>query len=160
MCIRDSPDSEYLLFGDRALIEPVLANHPALKAVSKIIHTDVAVSMHDKPSQALRRGRKTSSMWLAIDAVKKGAVSYTHLRLQRRVIGERGLDQRPIAEQQILAVGMPGERYRGAGNDHRCAEIATHGVKRDSNLVRHERPGNLISCGLKALRPRAGNRRG
>ena len=29
-------------------------------------------SMDDKPSQALRRGRKTSSMWLAIDAVKKG----------------------------------------------------------------------------------------
>ena len=28
--------------------------------------------MHDKPSQALRRGRKNSSMWLAIDAVKKG----------------------------------------------------------------------------------------
>jgi len=28
--------------------------------------------MNDKPSQALRRGRKTSSMWLAIDAVKKG----------------------------------------------------------------------------------------
>src|SRR5258708_31806861 len=28
--------------------------------------------MHDKPSQALRRGRRTSSMWLAIDAVKKG----------------------------------------------------------------------------------------
>jgi phosphate acyltransferase len=43
-----------------------------LKAVSSVIHTDVAVSMHDKPSQALRRGRKTSSMWLAIEAVKKG----------------------------------------------------------------------------------------
>jgi glycerol-3-phosphate acyltransferase PlsX len=28
--------------------------------------------MDDKPSQALRRGRKTSSMWLAIDAVKHG----------------------------------------------------------------------------------------
>jgi glycerol-3-phosphate acyltransferase PlsX len=28
--------------------------------------------MDDKPSQALRRGRKTSSMWLAIDAVKRG----------------------------------------------------------------------------------------
>jgi phosphate acyltransferase len=28
--------------------------------------------MKDKPSKALRRGRKTSSMWLAIDAVKKG----------------------------------------------------------------------------------------
>ena len=54
------PDSEFLLFGDRALIDPQLAKHPALKAVSRVIHTDVAVSMHDKPSQALRRGRKSS----------------------------------------------------------------------------------------------------
>jgi glycerol-3-phosphate acyltransferase PlsX len=66
------PDSEFLLFGDRALIEAELAKHPAMQAVSHIVHTDVAVSMNDKPSQALRRGRKTSSMWLAIDAVKKG----------------------------------------------------------------------------------------
>src|SRR3954462_4409997 len=65
-------DTEFLLFGDRALIEPQLAKHPAMKEVSRIIHTDVAVSMHDKPSQALRRGRKTSSMWLSIEAVKKG----------------------------------------------------------------------------------------
>jgi glycerol-3-phosphate acyltransferase PlsX len=66
------PESEFLLFGDRGAIDAQLAKHPALKAVSSVIHTDVAVSMHDKPSQALRRGRKTSSMWLAIDAVKKG----------------------------------------------------------------------------------------
>jgi glycerol-3-phosphate acyltransferase PlsX len=66
------PDTEFLLFGDRALIEPELARHPALKAASRVFHTDVAVSANDKPSQALRRGRKTSSMWLAIDAVKKG----------------------------------------------------------------------------------------
>jgi len=65
-------DTEFLLVGDRAKIEPELERHPQLKAVSKIIHTDVAVSGSDKPSQALRRGRKTSSMWLAIDAVKKG----------------------------------------------------------------------------------------
>jgi glycerol-3-phosphate acyltransferase PlsX len=66
------PDSQFLLFGDRALIDAQLAKHPAMKAASRVIHTDVAVSMHDKPSQALRRGRKTSSMWLSIDAVKKG----------------------------------------------------------------------------------------
>src|SRR5437762_693962 len=66
------PDSEFLLFGDRALIDAQLAKYPALKAASRVIHTDVAVSMHDKPSQALRRGRKTSSMWLAIDSVKRG----------------------------------------------------------------------------------------
>jgi glycerol-3-phosphate acyltransferase PlsX len=65
-------DTEFLLVGDRGRIEPELDRHSQLKAVSRIIHTDVAVSGSDKPSQALRRGRKTSSMWLAIDAVKKG----------------------------------------------------------------------------------------
>jgi phosphate acyltransferase len=66
------PDTEFVLFGDKAVIDPQLAQHPALKAASRVVHTDVAVSMHDRPSKALRRGRKTSSMWLAIDAVKKG----------------------------------------------------------------------------------------
>ncbi|TKW77233.1 MAG: phosphate acyltransferase, partial [Bradyrhizobium icense] len=66
------PGTEFLLFGDRARIDPELEKYPALKAVSRVIHTDVAVSGDDKPSQALRRGRKVSSMWLAIEAVKKG----------------------------------------------------------------------------------------
>jgi phosphate acyltransferase len=66
------PDTEFLLFGDQTVINPQLAQHPALKAASRVVHTSVAVSMHDKPSQALRRGRKTSSMWLAVEAVKKG----------------------------------------------------------------------------------------
>ncbi len=72
MSLARHPDSEFILVGNRALIEPELAKHPRLKAASRIVHTDVVVSMEDKPSQALRRGRKTSSMWLAIDAVKKG----------------------------------------------------------------------------------------
>ena len=38
------PDTEFLLFGDRALIEAQLARHPALKAGSRVIHTDVAVA--------------------------------------------------------------------------------------------------------------------
>ncbi len=66
------PETEFWLFGERAQIEPQLAKHPDMRTASRVIHTDVAVSMQDKPSQALRRGRKTSSMWLAIDAVKKG----------------------------------------------------------------------------------------
>jgi glycerol-3-phosphate acyltransferase PlsX len=72
LSLRRHPDTEFLLFGNRAAIEPELDRQPALKAVSRVIHTDVAVRMEDKPSQALRRGRKTSSMWLAIDAVKRG----------------------------------------------------------------------------------------
>ena len=45
---------------------------PALKAKSKFTHTDIAIRMDDKPSQALRYGRWKSSMWLTLDAVKKG----------------------------------------------------------------------------------------
>ena len=66
------PDTEFLIYGDRAQIEPLLAERPRLNAASRVIHTDVAVRMDAKPSQALRRGRHGSSMWLAIDAVKKG----------------------------------------------------------------------------------------
>jgi phosphate acyltransferase len=70
--LKRHPDTEFLLFGDSALIDAELAKYRELKAASRVIHTDVAVSMDDKPSQALRRGRKNSSMWLAIEAVKKG----------------------------------------------------------------------------------------
>ena len=69
--LKRHPDSEFLLYGDSKQIDEQLAKYPALKKASRVVHTDVTVSMHDKPSQALRRGRKNSSMWLAIDAVKK-----------------------------------------------------------------------------------------
>ncbi len=66
------PDVHYEFHGDEGQLQPLLDADAALKAVSTIHHTDVSVDMEDKPSQALRKGRKTSSMWLAIDAVKQG----------------------------------------------------------------------------------------
>jgi phosphate acyltransferase len=66
------PDIEFVLFGDGAVVEPLIASRPRLKAASRFVHTDVAVKMDAKPSQALRQGRRKSSMWLAIDAVKRG----------------------------------------------------------------------------------------
>ena len=66
------PSYRFLLFGDRTGISPLLDRHALLKGRSEIRHTEVAVAMHDKPSQALRRGRGKSSMWQAIDAVRTG----------------------------------------------------------------------------------------
>jgi len=66
------PDTEFILFGDEAVVRPLLDARPRLKAASRLVHTDVVVRMDAKPSQALRQGRWKSSMWLAIDAVKKG----------------------------------------------------------------------------------------
>src|SRR6202022_787393 len=65
-------DIEFLFFGDRAALEPLLNARPQLKASSNVVHTDVAIKMNAKPSLAPRKGRWKSSMWLAIDAVKKG----------------------------------------------------------------------------------------
>jgi phosphate acyltransferase len=66
------PDIEFVLFGDRAVIDPLIGARPRLAAAARLVHTDVAVKMDDKPSRALRQGRWKSSMWLAIDAVKRG----------------------------------------------------------------------------------------
>ncbi|HET9935922.1 MAG TPA: phosphate acyltransferase PlsX [Methyloceanibacter sp.] len=66
------PEARFLLVGDSARIEPELRAHLALAAKSQVVHTDIAVAMDEKPSQALRKGRWKSSMWLALEAVRDG----------------------------------------------------------------------------------------
>ncbi len=65
------PESKFLFFGNTSQVAPLVAKHPALKSASRLVHAEITVRMEDKPSQALRYGRRKSSMWLAIDAVKK-----------------------------------------------------------------------------------------
>jgi glycerol-3-phosphate acyltransferase PlsX len=65
------PGLSFILYGDRAKIDAELAKHPALASRARVVHTDLMVAMHDKPSQAMRRGKGTS-MWLALEAVKNG----------------------------------------------------------------------------------------
>jgi glycerol-3-phosphate acyltransferase PlsX len=66
------PEARFLLVGDSARIESELRAHSALAAKSLVVHTDIAVAMDEKPSQALRKGRWKSSMWLALEAVRDG----------------------------------------------------------------------------------------
>lgn len=65
------PYVRFLLHGDEARLNSLLNDHPTLKPVCEVIHAEGAVSMEDKPSEAVRRGRKTS-MWRAIDSVRQG----------------------------------------------------------------------------------------
>jgi phosphate acyltransferase len=71
LALERHPELEFLLVGDQARIEPHLEAHVTLAARSRIVHTNIAIEMQDKPSQAVRRGRG-SSMWLALDAVRNG----------------------------------------------------------------------------------------
>lgn len=64
------PHVDFLLFGDKTRLDPLLEQALELRQVCTVRHTDQAVSGDDKPSQVLRQGRQ-SSMWLAVDSVAR-----------------------------------------------------------------------------------------
>ena len=159
------PDSEFLLFGDSAQIERELSLNPALKAASRVVHTDVTVSMKDKPSQALRRGRKNSSMWLAIDAVKKGeadvAVSAGNTgalmamaRFNLRTL--HGVDRPAIAAVWPTARGDSVVLDLGAtigGDAHHLMTLAVMGAAMAQVLFDIERPTvGLLNIGVEEVK--------
>ncbi|MDJ1156924.1 phosphate acyltransferase PlsX [Chelatococcus sp. SYSU_G07232] len=72
LALERHPGLRFVIYGDEKVVAPLLDAHPKVKASSDFHHTEVAVAMDHKPSQALRMGRYKSSMWLAIEAVKKG----------------------------------------------------------------------------------------
>jgi glycerol-3-phosphate acyltransferase PlsX len=73
LALSRSSDLRFLLVGDEAAITPELARHSALAAASELRHAPDHISGEEKPTQAIRRA-KTTSMGLAIAAVKDGAV--------------------------------------------------------------------------------------
>ena len=68
---RALPDVKFLIHGDPAQLETLLAHAPAAKAASSICPAAGRIGMDVKPSQALRQG-KDSSIWNAVEAVKEG----------------------------------------------------------------------------------------
>jgi len=63
---------KFLLVGDEDRIKAALDHHPNLRGASEILHASDVVSGDERPTQALRRA-KTTSMGMAINAVKTGA---------------------------------------------------------------------------------------
>ncbi len=66
------PDVGFLVFGDQTRIAAELNKKPKLKSKCEVRHADIEILMDEKPSQALRRGRNKSGMWLAISSVHDG----------------------------------------------------------------------------------------
>ena len=165
MALERHPDIEFLFFGNSEQIKPLLDARPKLAAASHIHHTDVAIRMDDKPSQALRKGRWKSSMWLAIDAVKRGdagvavsagntgalmAMAKFHLRMLA------GIDRPAIAalwptlrgESIVLDVGAS----IGADAQH-LIDLATMGGAMARVLFDLERPKvGLLNIGVEEVK--------
>lgn len=62
---------QFLLVGDEVRIKSALDSHPNLRSASEILHAADTIGGDERPSQALRRA-KTTSMGMAIEAVKSG----------------------------------------------------------------------------------------
>ncbi|MEK1902581.1 MAG: phosphate acyltransferase PlsX [Rhizobium sp.] len=72
MALDRHPDISFVFYGIKEQCDPVLAKFPKLREKSTFHDCELAVSMEEKPSQALRRGRYVSTMWRTIEAVKSG----------------------------------------------------------------------------------------
>ena len=64
-------DIAFVLHGDAAQLEPLVAKKPELAGICEIRHAADVVTMDDKPSQVVRTGKDTS-MWSAIESVRTG----------------------------------------------------------------------------------------
>lgn len=64
----------FLIYGNKKIVEPLLRKYPLLRDTTTFHHTEEFIAADTKPSAALRSGR-TSSMGLAIKAVKEGKAS-------------------------------------------------------------------------------------
>ena len=71
LVLRDYPDARFIFFGQAHILEPIVQRQKILARVSRIVHCEEVIGMHEKPSVALRQG-KNSSMRKAIEAVKSG----------------------------------------------------------------------------------------
>jgi phosphate acyltransferase len=65
------PDAYFILHGDQAQLEPLLAKHTDILSRIELRHAERVVTMDDKPSQVMRHGEGTS-MWSTIDSLKSG----------------------------------------------------------------------------------------
>lgn len=65
------PNVRFLMFGREGEVRPLLDRFKKLAPITTLVHSDDVVSSEEKPSVALRSGRK-SSMRLAINAVSAG----------------------------------------------------------------------------------------
>ncbi|WP_172329827.1 phosphate acyltransferase PlsX [Mangrovicoccus sp. HB161399] len=64
----------FLVFGNKAELEPLLKKRPLLRERCEIRHVEGVVTMDSKPSHVMRHGKGTS-MWAAVDAVREGEAS-------------------------------------------------------------------------------------
>ena len=165
LALAKRPQARFLLCGDQAKISPELDKLPQLKAASEVIHTEVAVKMSDKPSVALRAGRRNSSMWLALDAVRRGAADVAvsagntgALMAMAKIC----LHMMPQVERPAIAARWPTQRGESIVLDlgasigadaHHLVSLAIMGAAMTRIVLGIERPSiGLLNIGVEEVK--------
>ena len=165
MALQKRPDLRFLMFGDESVVRPHLEAYPALAERASLVHTPVSIRMDDKPSQALRKGRRTSSMWMALEAVKRGdadaAVSAGNTGALM-AMAKFGLRTMADVDRPALAARWPTLRGEsvvldlgasiGADAQH-LVDLAIMGAAMASILLNVERPSvGLLNVGVEEIK--------
>ena len=156
--------ARFLLHGDEAQLTPLLSKNPRTRERAEILHTDKTISMEDKPSHALRKG-KGSSMWNTIAAVKAGraeiAVSAGNTgalmamsKLQLRM--KRGVQRPAIAASWPRHDGMCVVLDVGANVECDAAQLTEFAVLGEAYyhaIYKKDRPSvGLLNVGTEDLK--------
>lgn len=143
LALKRYPDVHYLLYGDEAVLGPLVAQAPkGLREAVSVCHAPDVVTNNDKPSIALRNGRN-SSMALAIKAVKDGTadgVVSAGNTGALMAISKLTLRTLPGIDRPAIAVLMPTQRGESVVLDLGAnTECAAH------NLVQFALMGTLFA---------------
>lgn len=165
LCLREEKPFKVLLHGDEKQLRSYLAAYPLVGDASVVRHCEVAVTMNESPSQALRRGRKASSMWNAIASLESGEAQMVVsagntgalLAMSNLVLGTM-----PNIERPALAVLFPSVRsdvvFLDVGANLRpsslqLAQFAIMGAAYARMILGIERPKvALLNIGIEEIK--------
>ncbi len=158
------PHVKFLFFGDEQRLKSLVSVHPGLSSVATIHHADDIVTNDDKPSMALR-GRRKSSMRMAIDAVKnKGADAVVSagntgalMAISKVVLKtQKGIDRPAIASEFPTVRGSTCMLDLGANvqcNADNLVQFAVMGEVFARTIMRVEKPViGLLNVGVEELK--------
>lgn len=146
----------FIIHGDEALINPLLAKRTALSKRCEIRHCNGVVSMDDKPSHVLRHGKDTS-MWSCIEAVRNKqadvAVSCGNTGALMAVSMIR-LRKAPGINRPAIAILWPSENPQGSNV---MLDVGADIRAEASDLLQYALMGaSYARNGLNVKRPRIG----
>ncbi len=154
--LKQHQDVRYIVHGDKATLDKLIAKRPGLSKCCDVRHSDKAVGMEDKPSQVMRHGQDTS-MWSCIDAVREKhadvAISCGNTGALMAVSMIR-LRKAPGINRPAIAILWPSDNPQGSNV---MLDVGADIRAEASDLLQYAMMGaSYARNGLDVARPRIG----